>query len=148
MVQIGDGAIFQIGILVRDIDAAAEAWASVMGVEKPPIDITDEYKDSRAVYNGEPTTGRCKVAHVQCGPMDVELIEPDDRPTIWRDCLDKDGKGLHHVAFKCDDMDKGVAVMESLGFPLVQRACFDGGQYAYFDSVDKLKTITELLYEE
>jgi methylmalonyl-CoA/ethylmalonyl-CoA epimerase len=141
----GNNIVTQIGIIVRDIETKARAWSNILGLPMPEIIITDTLDKTRAEYNGKPTTARAKLAFFHMGGLDVELIEPIDGPSTWRDQLDQHGDSLHHIAFKIKGMQEKVAYLESQGVPLLQRGEYTGGRYAYLDGVTQLGTILELL---
>jgi len=37
-------------------------------------------------------------AEVHCDPIDFEILQPVEGPSIYREFLDQKGEGLHHVA--------------------------------------------------
>ena len=77
--------------------------------------------------------------------MDIELIEPDENPSTWREFLDTNGEGVHHIAFVIKDMAGKIRKLADMGLPLIQRGEYTGGRYAYIESNDKLKVMLELL---
>jgi 4-hydroxyphenylpyruvate dioxygenase-like putative hemolysin len=79
------------------------------------------------------------------GALDIELIEPDNEPSTWREFLDEHGEGFHHLAFSVKGMAQHTTNLEALGMPLIMKGEFTGGRYAYFDSNPSLKFILELL---
>ncbi len=79
------------------------------------------------------------------GSLQLELIEPDEHPSTWREFLDEHGEGVHHIAFVVEGMKEKVAVLEKSQIPLIQKGEYTGGRYAYLDSVKELKVMIELL---
>ena len=77
--------------------------------------------------------------------MDIELIEPDEQPSVWRDVLNEKGEGVHHIAFVIKGMKEKLIALDGEGMKLMQKGEYTGGRYAYVDAVDQLKTIVELL---
>jgi 4-hydroxyphenylpyruvate dioxygenase-like putative hemolysin len=75
----------------------------------------------------------------------LELIEPNDEPSTWRDDLNKNGEGIHHIAFNIKGMKEIIGKLERNGMPLIQKGEYKGGRYAYIDANDTLKTVLELL---
>ena len=142
---LGNNTVMQVGIIVRDIESKARAWSEILGLPMPDIIITDTADKTRAEYNGEPTTARAKLAFFHMGQLDVELIEPIDGPSTWKDQLDGHGDSLHHIAFEIKGMNEKTAYLDSQGVPLLQRGEYTGGRYAYFDGGAQLGTILELL---
>jgi 4-hydroxyphenylpyruvate dioxygenase-like putative hemolysin len=142
---LGNNKMVQVGIIVRNIEKTAAEYAAFFGIEKPEARLTDAYEKTQAEYKGRPTHARAKLAFMNFGSLQVELIEPDENPSTWREFLDKHGEGVHHVAFVIDGMAQKVDALSSRGFPLDQKGEYTGGRYAYIDTRDSLKTIVELL---
>ncbi len=136
------GNVTQIGLVVHDITAAAQAWATILGVPVPDIITTDPVEMAHTEYQGKPSTARAKLAFFHLGQVDIELIEPLGEPSTWRDQLNAHGSSLHHIAFQVKGMNDQIA---ALGFPLVQKGDYEGGRYAYVDAQEQLGTVIELL---
>jgi len=142
---LGNNIVTQVGIIVRDIETKARAWSEILGLPMPDIIITDTVDKAQTEYNGKPTTARAKLAFFHMGQLDVELIEPIDGPSTWKDQLDQHDNSLHHIAFVIKGMQEKIAYLDSKGVPLVQRGEYTGGRYAYLDGVAQLGTVLELL---
>lgn len=137
--------VTQIGIVVRDIDRTAVELARTFGVPVPEIRQSSGHEPHRAQYRGRPIETRPRLAFVQFGDTQIELIEPDDNPSTWREFLDTRGEGVHHIAFFVSGINEHVAALDAMGLPLVQRGEVPGGYYAYLDAGPALKTIVELI---
>ena len=91
--------IFQIGILVKDLDAAKKNYEEVLGIgpwDEPHI---MSGKNIDLYVNGERYYGDfMKVAMLHRYGFEIELIEPID-PSPLKDWVDKHGSGLHHIDF-------------------------------------------------
>ena len=142
---LGNNVITQIGILVHDVEKVSEAYAKFFGVEKPTPFWTDVQELAQTEFNGEPSPARAKLAFFDMGSLQLELIEPDQHPSTWRNHLNEHGEGPHHIAFIIDGMKEKVALMESRNMPLVQKGEYTGGRYAYMDTFKDLKIMLELL---
>ncbi|MCR2822138.1 VOC family protein [Lederbergia panacisoli] len=142
---LGTNFITQIGILVHDIEKTSQVYADFFGVEKPEAIITDTIEKAQTEYKGEPSVARAKLAFFNMGSLQVELIEPDENPSTWREHLDEHGEGVHHIAFQIEGMKEKIQVLEQAQMPLVQKGEYEGGRYAYIDSVQDLKVMIELL---
>ncbi|WP_199614120.1 VOC family protein [Paenibacillus alkalitolerans] len=143
--MLGTQFITQIGLIVRDIEKTSQAYADFFGVEKPKWFLTDTLDKTNARYNGQPTEARAKLAFFDMGSLQLELIEPDEHPSTWRQFLDTHGEGVHHIAFSVEGMGDKISAMEAEGMPLIQKGDYTGGRYAYMDTVKNLKVIIELL---
>ena len=142
---LGSTIVTQVGIIVRDIEAKARAWAEVLGLPVPDIMITDGYERALTEYNGKSSHARAKLAFFNLGQVALELIEPVGEPSTWRDQLEEHGDSLHHIAFEIKGMPEKVAYLEGKGLALVQRGEYPGGRYAYVDGSAQLGAILELL---
>jgi 4-hydroxyphenylpyruvate dioxygenase-like putative hemolysin len=142
---LGTKIVTQIGILVHDIEKTAQEWADFFGIEKPKIIITDTVDIAQTEYRGAKTPARAKLAFIDAGQLQIELIEPDHEPSTWREYLDQHGEGPHHIAFVIDGMKEKVLKLESRGMPLIQKGEYTGGRYAYMDTFPQLKVLVELL---
>ncbi len=138
--------IVQVALIVRDIEKSSQDFAKAFGVSVPAWTLTGPLEETHAVYRGEPTGARAKLAFFDIGEgVQLELIEPDGQPSIWQEYLDQHGEGVHHIAFHVKDMARQVAAFEANDMPEVQRGDFTGGCYSYIDSTAQLKVLLELL---
>ena len=143
---LGTKIVTQIGFVVNDIEKTSQAFADFLGVEKPQWSLTDTIGKSHGEFNGQPCPARAKLAFFHVGEtLDIELIEPDETPSVWRNVLNEKGEGVHHIAFVVNGMKEKILALEGNGMKLLQRGEYIGGRYAYIDCVDQLKTIVELL---
>ncbi|MDR1903670.1 MAG: VOC family protein [Treponema sp.] len=138
--------VVQIGILARDVKETTAVWCKFLGLEMPEIFKTDGYEKTRAWFKGGPCHGLIYQSMFNFNNIQVEIIQPvDGTPSIWRECLDRDGEGLHHISFAVKNMPAAIGEAESLGFPLIQKGEYTGGRYAYMDAIGSMKIILEFL---
>ncbi|MCL1884877.1 MAG: VOC family protein [Defluviitaleaceae bacterium] len=143
---LGTSIVVQVGVLVHDIEETGAAYAAVLGIEKPSWSWTGTREEAETEYYGKPSEARAKLMFFPVGgSMTIELIEPDEHPSTWRDDLNKNGEGVHHLAFVVNGMKETVQRLEANGIPLIQKGEYPGGRYAYVDSNSQLKTLVELL---
>lgn len=142
---LGSKVITQVGLIVRDVEETAKAFAEVFGVDAPQWFLTDAEDVAHTRYRGQSTQAQAKLAFLDMGSVQVELIEPVGGPSTWQEFLDAHGEGVHHIAFVIEGMDQQVGFLASKGMPLAQRGEYTGGRYVYIDSHPQLKVILELL---
>jgi len=142
---LGNNVITQIGILVNDIEKTSQAYADFFGVENPGWSLTDTVEHAQTEYRNQSSEARAKLAFFNMGSLQLELIEPDQNPSTWREYLDEHGEGPHHIAFVIKGMKEKVALMERNQMPLIQKGEYTGGRYAYMDTFKNLKIMLELL---
>lgn len=142
---LGTSTVMQIGIVVGNIEAAAEAWSRLLGLPKPDIIVSDPVELTHAQYRGQPTPAFAKLAFFALGQVSLELIEPVGEPSTWYDQLLRHGPSLHHIAFEVKGMAERLALLASHGLPLIQRGEYQGGRYAYLDGQEQYGAVVELL---
>lgn len=135
----------QIGVLCHDIEATAKAWGEFLGLSYT-LEETAPYEISKASYRNNPTKAKCKQAFFQLGDqVQLELIQPDEQPSVWREDLDKHGEGIHHLAFFVKGSDGYVKKLSEIGMDCTMQGYWDTGRYSYIDARDSLKVVIELL---
>jgi hypothetical protein len=145
MSMLNTRVVTQIGLVVRDIEASAAAWAKVLGQPAPPVIVTDPEPVAHTRYRGQATQATAKLAFFQLGQVSLELIQPIGGPSTWQEVLDQRGEGVHHIALKIEGSQQVLARLDAAGMPLIQKGDFTGGRYFYVDAEPQLKVILELL---
>ena len=140
----------QVGFVVNDIEKTKQVYAALFGVEAPPTSTGGEYEVTRCSIAGQPAPdAKCKLAFFDLRPgVQLELIEPNEAHSVWRDILNEKGEGIHHIAFNVDDTDAVVKILtEEYGATVEQHGIYgDGsGQYTYLNAQETLKCRIELL---
>jgi len=145
----GAREICQVCIIVKDLAKSTKKYADLFGVPVPPIRTLSEDAKSLVTYRGKPLTGGFTQTVFYFRPdYGFELICPDEGPSVWRECMDRFGEGVNHIAYDIHDMDATIMEMGKLGYPVIQRGEFEkrNGSYAYLDTYDDLKVYVELLH--
>lgn len=140
--------VVQLGLIVRDLETTKQQVAAFLGVEVPDTVASGDYTVTQTEYRGEPAPeAACEMAFFYFGNLQVEFIQPNEQPSIWREFLDEKGEGLHHIAFQVNGMKTYIDRLEGFGVPMVQKGEYrrGNGRYAYFDARETLKMYFELL---
>ena len=141
---VGTDLVCQVGFIVKDINATKKKWAEFLGVEEPEAATQTEFK-------GQPAPeANSYLAFFDVGPgLQLELIQPNEAPSTWRNYLNEHGEGIHHVAFNIKGMKMPEAVKrcEDFGMVLEQKGEYGdaSGRYTYMNAYKDLKCIVELL---
>lgn len=140
MAEKTQDSIFQelhhLALVVRDIEATQRFYESVgIGpfVEYPPMReyVSIKVPDEEAFYD---LTIRC----AQVGPIQLQLVQPGQGRTIYKDFLDKHGEGLFHMGFVVDDIDAAQDRGEAMGLrPLSSGRRENGSGFTYFGTKDQ-----------
>jgi hypothetical protein len=127
------GRFFQLGYVVRDIDAAVAGIQRRMGAEVVDVvrDLRDEAGNEVALLN---------LSHLAVPGAEIELIEPRlDWPSIYLEALpDNPGDiGFHHLGFLLPDQsawDRAIESCEALNTPVVMEGGTSAVRFAYIDT--------------
>ena len=96
-VKLAEVPIDHVGIVVRNIDAVAKAYADVFGLPVPAVQ-----EEQGIVFPADFTGDReasVKTALLALNGVSVELIQPMGGASPWRDHLDKYGESMHHISY-------------------------------------------------
>lgn len=144
-----DGVMTQIAFLVEDMEESRKRFSEFFGIEASEAVPAGEYPVVETVYNGEPAKeAGALLSFLRFSPrFEIELICPNQAPSVWRDWLNTHGEGFHHMAFAVPDMEKAIAECEAFGMEVKQYGYYSdrSGRYAYLDALKQLKCFVELL---
>ena len=145
---VGTHLFAQVGFIVKDVETTKRKWAEFLGVDVPETQPVGDYSVTQTTFMGQPAPeASCLMAFFDVGPgLQLELIQPNEAPSTWRNFLNEHGEGMHHIAFQVQDSARQVANAEAAGLKLVQHGVYGdgGGEYNYLDAPE-LKCIVELL---
>jgi hypothetical protein len=71
--------------------------------------------------------------------VNIELIQPGEKPSPWRDVLEKNGEGLQNLAFIVPNRKEAIRTLSELGAPKpFHIGYWPGGTYSFTDSAGLL----------
>jgi len=97
--------IDHIGIAVRHLDESKKFWTDVLGLE---------FSGSETVEDQKVTTGFFSV-----GESEVELLESTASDGPVARYLKKKGEGIHHVAFRVENIQAALEELKAKGIKLI-----------------------------
>ncbi len=97
--------INHIGIAVNSIDTALPLYRDVLGMA---FEGTEEVAEQKV-----------RVAFLAVGESRIELLEPTAADSPVAKFLEKNGEGIHHIAYEVDDLEKALAALKGQGMRLV-----------------------------
>ena len=140
------GEIFQLGVVVRDLEAALARYSAVLGAAPWRCYEFSAAMHTSCEYHGGPTAFSAGLA-LNNGSPQLELVEPRNGPSIHADWLAERGEGIHHVGVIVGSLDQAVSAMSRAGYPVIQSGVGFGaerdGAYAYFDTTAHLGLVVE-----
>jgi len=134
-------------IVVRDVEKAAECYASFLGIGPFTVRMVHT-PESRATVHGQPAAYTLKFAYARTASVVIELVETVEGHTIYDEFLAEHGEGLHHVGFKSSALlDDELARWQQLGVEALQVNRRDNPKYgwAYLDTQQRLGFIIEVV---
>jgi len=140
-----------VGYIVSDIEATWKKYAAFFGMDEDDFFTFDSEYESGAWFRGNEIKGMgCQTSLIDMDNTMVELIQPNDKPSAWREHLEKHGDGMHHLAFQVekDALPGIVAAMEAEGYTVAQTYDDPEGTngYVYMDATNGLACFVELFY--
>jgi len=136
---IGFDGFIQIALVVKDIQKAAETWAKFFNIPTPEIRYHPPTHNPDLTYRGKPAFYGLKVANIHVGPFVIELHEPDELDSTFREFLDKHGNGVHHLGFQVGERrDAIVGELESMGYEMRTVGYYPGSSWTIVDCEDDL----------
>lgn len=139
------GRLDQIGVVVRDLDRAADGMRRAFGLE-PHFRGENMYRGTE--YRGERIDATVGVMLYDLGGIELEFLAPGTTGNVWADHLESKGEGLHHIRFAIDDHDvvRDDLCARGIGVYQAGDSVRGGGvKYAYYDTVPLLGFLTETL---
>lgn len=131
------GPARQLGLVVRDFDAALRHWAQVHGVG-PFYCIRQAPVDNYRYMGREAPTPIVSLAFGYQGDLQIEVVaQHNDAPSCYLDFLGSGREGAHHVcgwAANSTEYDERYARANAAGLSAVHEGAMGGIRFSYFDS--------------
>ena len=128
------GAIDHVGIAVEDIESAITLYRDSLGL---PV-VHREHVAEQGV----------DAALLDVGDSHVELLEPLGPETVVGRFLARRGPGLHHVAYRVDDIERALGELKSSGMKLIDeraRVGIRGSRVAFLHPGSTGGVLTEIV---
>jgi len=138
--------ITQVGIVVRDIDAALAAYGGTLGVGPWRVYTYAAPKLTATKLRGVPTAFSMKLALCWTDAMCWELIEPLDGPSIYHEFLAEHGEGIHHIMVDYGERSLAECTAEfaARGYAPLMEGNYLGSQFVYYATEPSLRTVIEV----
>ena len=125
--------ISHIGIAVHSLDEALPFYRDTLGM----------------VFRGieEVAEQMVKVAMLQIGESNIELLEPTGPESPVARFLEKNGPGIHHLAYEVDDIGQAIARLEREGARMIDktpRSGAHGTRIAFIHPKSSRGVLTEI----
>jgi methylmalonyl-CoA/ethylmalonyl-CoA epimerase len=99
------GEIDHVGVAVEDLDESIALYRDRLGMREQHRETVEEFGVEAAL--------------LEVGGSHVELLTPIRPDTSVAKFLDRNGAGMHHVAYRTDDIDGTLARLRDAGMRLI-----------------------------
>lgn len=126
--------IDHIGVAVEDLDAAIELY-------RGPFGMPEAHRETVEAFGVEAVL-------LDVGESHVELLKPTGPDSGVARFLEKNGPGLHHVAYGTDDIDAALEQVRAAGLRLIDeqpRIGIRGSRVAFLHPKSTGGVLTELV---
>ncbi len=117
--------ITEIGVAVKDIEKATRIFVDLLGAE------------AREIVEVEMFQMRYRMCRL--GKIDFEIMEPMGDSGVIADFINKNGEGIHHVAFAVKDVENGMEKLKEKGVKFIS----DGPMELCGSAVDNMGVLHE-----
>lgn len=135
----------QIGWVVRDLQRSMAHYWEKLGMGPWKVYVFEEPMVWDMSIRGRPAKYRMILAMYPLGNMVLELIQPLEGETTYKEFLERQGEGIHHLGIFVSDVDEEVERFRKMGIGTLQSGKYQGGGYAYLDTQEQFGTIFELI---
>jgi len=122
-----------ISIAVHSIEDTLPIYTQLLGLKLEKLEDAKQH--------------RIKAALLAVGETNIELIEPLDKESPISKFLEKRGQGIHHIAFKVDNIEKALDELKAKGVVLIDkkpRIGFEGGKIVFLHPKSTGNVLIEL----
>lgn len=106
------GEIDHIGVAVEDLDEAIALYRDRLG-------MTEQHRETVEQFGVE-------AALLEIGDAHVELLTPVQPDSGVARFLERNGPGMHHVAYRTDDIDAALERLRQAGLRLIDEEARTG----------------------
>ncbi|PLX93113.1 MAG: methylmalonyl-CoA epimerase [Desulfuromonas sp.] len=99
--------INHIGIAVKNLETAIPFYRDVLGMS---FEGTEDVAEQKV-----------RVAFLQVGESRIELLEPTAVDSPVAKFLEKNGEGIHHLAYEVEDIEQALEALDAQGVRLIDR---------------------------
>ncbi|MDL2205848.1 VOC family protein [Eubacteriales bacterium OttesenSCG-928-N13] len=145
---IDPNKVCQIALVVDDIERVAQNYAELFGVPVPNIWELPPQSEAHTRYHGEPCHSHAKLCVFDMGQVVLELTQPDELPSSWKQYQDEHGQGVHHIGFQVKDRDQVMQFFAEKNAPERLYGEYTGGNYTFVDSEREFGVLINVKYEE
>jgi 4-hydroxyphenylpyruvate dioxygenase-like putative hemolysin len=137
------GEISQVAVVVKNLQKSMEKYWRVLGIGPWYIYTFAPPVLREPMIRGKPVNYSMKLAMALVGSMQLELIEPLEGPSIYKEFLVEKGEGLHHIQSHTEKMHEVLRTFKEIGITVLMSGKIGNAEFYYMDT----ESILGLIYE-
>jgi hypothetical protein len=107
------GICWDVAVVVKDLEHTVKRLEE-LGIG--PFFIPEAPEGAEGLlYRGKPLESDYRALVARLGNMQIEVIQPDEKPNPWKEFLDTRGEGIHHIGFQVNDVEGEVSRLTGSG---------------------------------
>jgi len=139
--------IDHLGIVVKSVEEGIKYWEEVFGYKQMTEVVINTRQKVKVVFLKKENS------------LLIKLIEPtDETSSVYR--VSRKGGGLHHLGFRCKDINEEITRLKSLGLRIITNPepgeAFENNQIAFLlgnqalniELIDTDKKAKEIIYND
>jgi methylmalonyl-CoA/ethylmalonyl-CoA epimerase len=129
--------ISQVALVVKDLESSMREYTESMGWGPWTI---YEYKPPRlhdTLVRGKPLESTWIGAETPVGSTYIELLQPLEGPSVFREFMERCGEGVHHIGYWAKTMEESDQIRKSFaarGVEILMSSWIDEVYFYYLDS--------------
>lgn len=140
--KIGFDGFAQICLVVENIEEVAKKWADIFGVPVPEVEIhgSEPIPSDKLTYRQKPADYKIKFVCIEAGGFVVELTEPIEGESTFKEFLESRGPGVHHLGFQVGGRRDAIVneLEQEKGYDLRTVGYYPGSSWTVIDTEQDL----------
>ncbi len=140
-----------VGVVVYNIEKTIERMEKVFDLGNYRInDFPPKGAEGvQLMFRGEKAEFSARFCFIEMAGKEIELIEPVEGESVWKEFLRENGEGIHHLKYEVESINETIDFFKSIGIDCPQYGSGvgpnSGKTWAYFDTVKELGYVVEVL---
>ena len=138
--------VVQIGVVVNNVDETVRHYREILELHQWHINYVDTRSGMGSDFRirNQAVDVKAKIAWIQIGNVELELIEPQDEESIYAEFLKEKGPGVHHVMLAAEDYESCKQKFAGDNMPLLAEGKLQQTECVLFDSQSKMGMVIEI----
>lgn len=136
--------ISQIAFVVRNLRKSMKHFWEDLGVGPWRIWNLNPTNMLEMTLRGRPAKYSILVGMSKIGDVQIELVQPGEGDSIFKEFLEKRGEGIHHMKYTVPDPERVLERLGKEGVGILQSGRLGQGAFYYLDTESRFGFILEL----